>query len=255
MHSVVSSTARLPARAATFAVSWQPAALGRSSTQLSGMAIRATALQPTPLSLQRFQSTRLQMPVAPRSGLKGTVTDLLRAIASHTHAVVAALQEGDQEQGACKAGKMKALHESPAAEVLGDLGDADAEVRRAAVDELARRAPWPPSETGPEAGVVAALAACCEDHSWPVRLAAVRALRGKAVAGDRLAVAAVVGCLQDCRADVRAVALDGVALIARCGAIRAAGTAAACLENQNFGLRWRSDEHSAAAAALAERGL
>mmetsp|Transcript_35066 Transcript_35066/g.109152 ORF Transcript_35066/g.109152 Transcript_35066/m.109152 type:complete len:246 (-) Transcript_35066:54-791(-) len=242
MFAVASSVARRSARASPVAAALPRVARSRPTQVLARKAIRAAA----GMHFQSSHSTRAQVADLVQGGLKNRVTEVLQA-------VIATVWEGTGSSAASKAIKLEALNGGSLAEVLVALEDPDAEVRRGAVDILAQRAPWSAAELDLQASILSALAECCEDSAWQVRQSTMRAIRGKAVAGDRFAVAAVVGCLQDGRPEVRVAALDTVSLIARCGAARTASAVAACLENDNSGLRWRSDEHSAAATALAER--
>lgn len=90
-----------------------------------------------------------------------------------------------------------------------------------------------------------------EDTS--AKLDACTALAAEAMCGVAHAASDVVALLQDSALEVRSAALDALSCIARCGPQSAVDAAVASLQLSGAGLRWRSHEHSMAAAALEVR--
>lgn len=133
------------------------------------------------------------------------------------------------------------------AAALSRLEDKDDQARQAALNLLAEMVPW-------DAHAVSAMAACAsEDPSRQVRLAACGALAEEAMRGCTTAAAAVAARVQDAFPEVRAAALNAVEILASIGPARAVDAAAMGLKLADTGLRWRSPEHSMAAALLAAR--
>jgi len=125
-----------------------------------------------------------------------------------------------------------AAWESVSDNVPATLAEGDLAVDAALGDELA----------------LSTLAAQAADSDASVRRAAVEALAAAALRGEATALAAVVARLQDGCLDVKRAALDLLARVADCGDDDAIATASGFLEQQNLGLRWRSDALTAAAA-------
>lgn len=90
-----------------------------------------------------------------------------------------------------------------------------------------------------------------EDSS--AKLDACSALAEEAMCGVVQAASDVVELLQDNALEVRSAALVALSCIARCGPQSAVDAAVASLQLSDAGLRWRSEEHSMAAAAFEVR--